>query len=239
MADSPRYWPLYRQVYDFLVKQIAEGAWRPSEALPSEQALAQKLGVSQGTMRKALDALAIDKLIERRQGKGTYVVEQTQELSQFRFFRLASPGGARATPSSAAESVRRRKANAVDAERLHVEPGTPVLEVRRTRLVSGQRVGWERIVASLDLFPDLDRHRPLPNALYALYQREYGVHITKADEELKADLASGEDLRRMDLHAGDPVLQIERIALALNGRRAEWRVSRCDTRHHVYSVQLT
>jgi GntR family transcriptional regulator len=239
MADSPRYWPLYRQVHDFLVKQIAEGSWRPNEALPSELALAEKLGVSQGTMRKALDALASDKLIERRQGKGTYVVEQTQELAQFRFFRLASPGGVRATPASTGENLRRRKATAFDAERLHVEVGTPVLEIRRTRLIEQKRVGWERILVSLRLFPDLDRHRPLPNALYALYQREYGVNITKADEELKADIAGGEDLRRMDLKEGEPVLQIERIALELNGKRAEWRVSRCDTRNFVYSVQLS
>ncbi|MFO0452679.1 MAG: GntR family transcriptional regulator [Pseudomonadota bacterium] len=68
VEESPHYRPLYRQVYDSLVRQIAEGAWRPGEALPSEQALAARLGVSQGTVRKALDTLAVEKLIERRQG---------------------------------------------------------------------------------------------------------------------------------------------------------------------------
>lgn len=239
MDDSPRYRPLYRQVYDFLVKQIAEGDWRPGEMLPSEQALAAKLRVSQGTVRKALDTLATDKLIERRQGKGTYVVEQTQELSLFRFFRLASPGGQRAIPTSAAEIVKRRVAKPADIQQLHLDPGAPILEIRRTRLIEGRPVCWERIVIPLKMFPNLDRHHPMPNALYALYQREYGVNIASADEELSADLARGEDVRRIGVSAGAPILQISRIAVALNGSRAEWRVSRCDTRTFIYSVQLS
>ncbi len=239
MEESPSYRPLYRQVSDYLVKQIAEGGWAPGEALPSEQALAAKLGVSQGTVRKALDALAIDKLIERRQGKGTYVAEQTQERSLFRFFRLAAPGGARAVPTSASETIRKRNANAADARHLLIDRGMPVLEIRRTRLVDGLAVAWERIVVPQALFPALDSHQPLPNALYVIYQREYGINVTIADEELSADLAQGEDLRRMKMQAGTPVLQISRVAVALDGTRVEWRVSRCNTRNHVYSVQLS
>jgi len=100
MDESPRYRPLYQQVYDFLVKQIAAGEWAPGQSLPSEQALAGRLNVSQGTVRKALDALATDSLIDRRQGKGTYVAEHTQERALFRFFRMARPGGPRVIPSS-------------------------------------------------------------------------------------------------------------------------------------------
>ncbi|MGA1376478.1 MAG: GntR family transcriptional regulator, partial [Steroidobacteraceae bacterium] len=60
--DNPQYRPLYSQVYETLVRRIAEGEWKPGQALPSEQALAMQLGVSQGTVRKALDALALDKV---------------------------------------------------------------------------------------------------------------------------------------------------------------------------------
>jgi len=239
MDESPHYRPLYRQVYDFVVRQIAEGTWRPAEALPSEQALADKLRVSQGTVRKALDALAVEKLIERRQGKGTYVTEHTQERSLFRFFRLAEPGGERTVPTSADETVRRRAARVEELRKLHLQKGAQVVELSRTRLIAGLPVVLERIVLPLDLFPDIDRRRPLPNALYALFQQEYGINIVSAEEELRADAARREDTRRLKLKAGAPLLHIERVAIALDGSRVEWRVSRCDTTHLVYAVTLS
>lgn len=55
MDQSPRYRPLYRQVQEFLVKRIATGEWAPGGSLPSEQALAGRLNVSQGTVGKVLD----------------------------------------------------------------------------------------------------------------------------------------------------------------------------------------
>ena len=239
MDESPHYRPLYRQVYDFLVRQIAEGAWRPAEALPSEQALADKLRVSQGTVRKALDALAVEKLIERRQGKGTYVAEHTQERALFRFFRLAEPGGERTTPTSADEAVKRRPARAPEIQKLHLERGEQVVEISRTRLVGGKPVVLERIVLPLRHFPDIDRRRPLPNTLYAMFQQEYGVNLVSAEEELRADTTRREDARRLPLAVGAPLLNIERVAIALDGSRVEWRVSRCDTTHLVYAVTLS
>src|SRR5687768_12804346 len=134
MEESPSYRPLYRQVYDFLVKQIAEGGWQPGEVLPSEQALADRLHVSQGTVRKALDVLGVEKLIERRQGKGTYVAEYTQERSLFRFFRLSKPGGARCIPTSSGETMRRRTAKTAESQKLKLEPHAQVVEVNRMRL---------------------------------------------------------------------------------------------------------
>ena len=86
--DRPGFQPLYQQVRELLLAKIASGAWRPAQALPSEQALAGELGVSQGTVRKALDALAAESVVERRQGKGTFVAQHTIESAQFRFFRL-------------------------------------------------------------------------------------------------------------------------------------------------------
>jgi GntR family transcriptional regulator len=239
MDESPRYRPLYQQVYDVLVKQIAAGDWGPGESLPSEQALAGRLNVSQGTVRKALDALAADNLIDRRQGKGTYVAEHTQERALFRFFRMARPGGGRAVPTSSGDTLRRRAARAADLTRLALEPGAEVYEVNRVRRIDGEPMVLEKIVLPVALFPGLERHHPLPNALYALYQREYGVNIMSAEEELRADAARRDDCRRLKLKPGAPLLQIDRVALSLEGVRVEWRASRCDTSRYVYAVTLS
>jgi GntR family transcriptional regulator len=239
MDESPHYRPLYRQVYDFLVKQIVEGHWRPAEALPSEQALAARLNVSQGTVRKALDALAVEKLIERRQGKGTYVAEITNERSLFRFFRLATPGGQRAVPTSTGETLRRRVVKPNEAARLQVAADAEVVEINRTRLINGTPVIHERIVVPLAMCPDIDKRAPLPNTLYALYQHEYGHNIVAAEEELRADLARRDDARRLGVQVGAPLLHIERVAVSLDGARVEVRTSRCDTLHYVYAVTLS
>ena len=239
MDNQPQYRPLYSQVYETLIKRIAEGVWRPGQALPSEQALAVQLGVSQGTVRKALDALAVDKVIDRRQGKGTYVAELTQERSLFRFFRLSREDGARAIPTSGEESVKRRAARAAERSILSLADGSEVIEIVRTRFVDDAPIAHERIVVPGKLFPDLDRRSPLPNTLYALYQREYGINIVTAEEKLRADAARREDVKRLRLKEGAPLLQVERVALAVDGRRVEWRVSRCDTTSLVYAVTLT
>lgn len=239
MDNAPQYRPLYSQVYETLVRQIADGVWKPGQALPSEQALAAQLGVSQGTVRKALDALAIDKVIDRRQGKGTFVAELTQERSLFRFFRLTRPDGARAVPTSGEEVVKRRRAKPHEAQALAIAETAEIIEIVRTRFVDEHPIAHERIVAPREYFPDLDRRSPLPNTLYALYQREYGINIVSTEEKLRADAARREDTRRLGVPAGTPLLQVERVALSVNGKRVEWRVSRCDTSTLVYAVTLT
>lgn len=238
MGETPGFRPLYRQVYDYLVRQISESAWRVSDALPSEQALAARLGVSQGTVRKALDVMASEKLIERRQGKGTYVSEHTQERALFRFFRLARPEGERVTPVSAEETVKRRRADARDLTKLELERGADVVEIKRTRLIDDVPAVSEVIVIPAAMFPDIEKQTPVPNALYSLYQTRYGVHIVQTIEQLHADLARKEDVSRLPLSLGAPLLHIDRIAIGLDGARVEWRTSRCDTTNLVFAVTI-
>jgi GntR family transcriptional regulator len=237
----PDFQPLYRQVYSVLAQRIAEGAWRPAQALPSEQALARELGVSQGTVRKAMDALAAENLLLRRQGKGTFVAEHTQEHALFRFFRLARPAPRREriTPQLGEERVRSRPANRTERSRLKLEPGARVVEIRRTRMIDQAPKVVEKIILPLELFPGIDQLEKLPNTLYSLYQGAFGISIAVAREELRAVLANKSDAASLGLEAGAPLLQIDRIAVALDGQLVEWRVSRCDTREVVYAVDIS
>ncbi|MCG8504425.1 MAG: GntR family transcriptional regulator [Sphingomonadales bacterium] len=239
MESTPGLRPLYRQVYDYLIRQIAEGVWRPAAALPSEQALAAELGVSQGTVRKALDVMAAEQLIERRQGKGTFVAEHTQESALFRFFRIAAPGGKRTTPQCGQETVRLRPAKPQEQRHLHLSENQEIVEIKRTRLIEGVPAIFEIIIIPHALFPGIDQRGELPNTLYSLYQSDYGINIVAAEEELRADVARKEDVKRINVPLGAPLLHIDRIALALDGTRVEWRISRCDTRDFVYAVTIS
>jgi GntR family transcriptional regulator len=239
VTETPGYRPLYRQVYDIVVRRVAEGNWRPGEALPSEQSLARELGVSQGTIRKVLDSLTAEKLLQRRQGKGTFIAENTQERTLFRFFRMARPGGKRLTPQRAGESAKVRASRAPERAKLDLERGDRVVEIARTRLIDGQPAIHEVIVVPAALFPGIEKRASLPNTLYSLYQTEYGINIVAAHEELRPELATVQDQRVLKIPAGSPVLVIDRVAVSLQDRKVEWRLSRVKSSDMVYAVTLT
>src|SRR6478609_6436556 len=98
--------PLYAQVRDALVKRLVDGVWLPAQMLPSEFELAGELGVSQGTVRKALDALAAENLVVRRQGRGTFVAEHDEARILFQFFKLLPDSGKPTFPESKVVSAR-------------------------------------------------------------------------------------------------------------------------------------
>jgi DNA-binding transcriptional regulator YhcF (GntR family) len=92
-GPAPAFSPLYRQIKELLTQSLQGGEWRPGEAIPSEVELAARFKVSQGTVRKAIDALADENLLVRRQGKGTFVATHAEERVQFRFLRLMPDDG--------------------------------------------------------------------------------------------------------------------------------------------------
>ena len=239
VTETPGYRPLYRQVYDIVVRQVAEGKWRPGEALPSEQSLAREMGVSQGTMRKVLDSLTAEKLLERRQGKGTFIAENTQERTLFRFFRMARPGGKRVVPERVQESVKVRASRAPERARLDLARAERVVEITRTRLVDGRPAIHELIIIPSTLFPGIEKRASLPNTLYSLYQTEYGINIVAAHEELRPELATAADEKALQIPAGSPILVIDRLAVSLQEQKVEWRISRVRSGDLVYAVTLT
>ena len=239
MKDKLGFQPLYKQVYDRLVKRISEGEWKPPEALPSEYALADELGVSQGTVRKALNVMEAEKLVERRQGKGTFVTEHTDEASIFRFFRLTRLDGTRLTPEGELESIGRRQAKREEKLILGLEGRAQVIEMRRIRIVDNSPCVAETIILPHALFPDFDKLEAPSESLYPLYQSRFGIHIVNAQEQLRAEIATKDTARRLQLPAGTPLLRVDRVALTMDKKRVEWRSSLCDTRNFVYSISVS
>lgn len=238
----PGFKPLYQQVKDVLIGRLIGGHWKPGDLLPSEMQLAEELGVSQGTVRKALDEMTAGNLLVRRQGRGTYVAEHDQEHALFHFFKLTDRAGRAMVPESRVLKIARGPAKASEAGRLALAPGDEVIRIARVRSLAGRPAIFERIVLPAALFPGLDE-RALPNTLYTLYARDYGITIARAEERLSAVPAGAEAARYLGIERDAPLLAIDRTALALDtnpggGRAVEWRVSLCDTREIFYSVTL-
>src|SRR5688572_16184743 len=100
-AKSPSFQPLYLQIRALLLDSLDAGDWKPGEAIPSEIELAARYNVSQGTVRKAIDAMAAENIVVRRQGKGTFVATHTEEKSSvFRFLRIRRDDGVDEYPKS-------------------------------------------------------------------------------------------------------------------------------------------
>jgi GntR family transcriptional regulator len=237
-TDSLGFRPLYSQVREALVERLIDGSWPPGMLLPSEQQLASELGVSQGTVRKALDAMAADNLLVRQQGRGTFVAEPEDGRMLFQFFRLGSDDGRRSLPDSTVFSLKTAAASAQERAKLDLPPQARVWRLDRTREMDGRTLIVERITLPADRFTDLDEVDPIPNNVYGLYSQRYALTIARAEEQLKAVAASESDARHLDCPAGTPLLQITRIGYGLDETPVEWRVSRCLTDGFHYSVSL-
>src|SRR5450432_4317777 len=135
---SPSFQPLYLQIKALLMASLDDGEWPPGEAMPSEMALAHRFRVSQGTVRKAIDALAAQSLVIRRQGKGTFVSTHTEEkTSLFRFLRIRRNDGVDEYPTSRLIDIRRAKAPGEVARALQIKPTDAVFVVRRVLEYAG------------------------------------------------------------------------------------------------------
>ena len=235
----PDFRPLYVQVRDLILRRLVQGVWRPGEALPSEQRLAVEFGVSQGTVRKALDAVAAQNQVVRAQGRGTFVATHRDQRAQFHFLHVLSDSGLKQMPVSRILSIKEAAAHREEARRLGGAAGDPMTRILRLRTIGGMPVILERIVVPGRLMPGLDlpTDRESPEELYAIYERRFGIVVARAEESLKAVSADRADARHLGVATGTPLLQVDRIARSLAGVPVEWRLSRCDTRrHHYFSV---
>lgn len=229
--------PLYKKVRAILVQRIAEGQWTPGQLLPSESDIARELGVSQGTVRKALDAMTADHITVRKQGRGTFVATHDDARVLFQFFRLKADTEEPQFPDSQTSHVETGTADAGAAEALGLEAGAPIVIVRRIRTLSEMPCIDETLVLPAQLFPGIAT-LDLPNNLYKLYATRFGITIGRAVERIKATAASRSQARRLQLPAGTPLLQIDRVSETINGIRAEWRISLCRTDAFHYRADL-
>ncbi|HEX9464369.1 MAG TPA: GntR family transcriptional regulator [Alphaproteobacteria bacterium] len=240
MDAIPDFKPLYLQVKDLLMQRLVTGAWRPGEALPSEFGLAAEFKVSQGTVRKALDELAAQNLLVRQQGKGTFVAQHTPQRALFHFFHLVSDDGGRALPGSRVLSLTAAKGKPGETRRLGLKAGAKVIRLKRVRPLGGEPAIFERIVLPAARFPNFVQRLPadIPNEVYRYYEDAYGVTVARAVEKLKAVSATAEEARAIGLAKDAPLLEIDRIAYAIDGSAVEWRLSRCSTARHHYLSEI-
>lgn len=238
--ETPDFRPLYAQVKDLIIRRLIAGDWKPGELLPSEFRLADMFNVSQGTVRKALDEMAAQNLVVRRQGRGTYVAEHSPQRSLFHFFHIVDAAGQRLMPVSRLLRQETGPAAPAEAARLTLAEAAPVFRLHRVRFLTGQPALTEHIILPADLFAPLDLTvgEDMEAELYVLYQQRCGVTIVRAEERLTAVAATPEEADLLGVSAGAPLLEIDRIGYQLDGRPVEWRRSRVETTGRCYQATI-
>lgn len=256
MADTPQFSPLYRQIAELVTRSLQSGEWQPGQPIPSEQELAVRYKVSQGTVRKAIDALASSNLLVRRQGKGTYVASHTEETTQFRFLRLtpdspALPPGRRPMTQPAAPAphqpmarrfldCKRQRAPADIAQALGLRGGALAVQVRRLLYFRERPVVLDDLWLPAALFKGLtwERLAAYRGPLYGLFEAEFGVRMIRAEEQLRAVSADVAVATLLELAPSAPLLEVSRISYTFGDRAVEFRRGLYDTRHHHYRNTL-
>ena len=240
-ATHPSFVPLYRQIKDLIVRGLQAGDWAPGAAIPSESELAGRFKVSQGTVRKAIDELASDKLLVRRQGKGTYVASHAEQTTQYRFLRLTADQGQTAVLQRRLVDCVRERAPADVARPLGLRSGDAVVHVRRLLLADDRPVVLDEIFLPGAAFKGLTgaRLQAWKGPMYRLFEAEFGVTMVRAEEKIRAVAADEAQAAMLAVPVGAPLLSVERLAHSYAGRPMELRRGLYRTEGYHYRNDLS
>ncbi|WP_449411316.1 GntR family transcriptional regulator [Methylobacterium komagatae] len=232
--------PLYQRLRDQIAHQIARNVWRSGEPIPTEVELAASHGVAVGTVRKAIDLLVADGLVERQQGRGTFVRRPRFDRSLFRFFRHLGPDGTQAVPEGRILDRESRRAPAHVRDTLGLEANAKAIYLARTRLLDGRPILSEEIWLPAARFASL-LSVPLAeigDLLYPAYERLCGEIVARAEETLTVGAAQASDTTALGIPEGAPVVVIDRLAFGFDNRPIEWRLTRGAATDFRYRVEI-
>ena len=242
-VSTPAFSPLYQQIKGLILHSLQHGEWKPGEVIPSEMDLAARFRVSQGTVRKAIDELASDNLLVRRQGKGTFVATHAERQVQYRFLKLMPDVGDAREEGPAQRTIlecKRNRATAEIARALQIRTGDPIIQARRILAFAGVPTILEDIWLPGQAFKGLtaEQMANYHGPTYAMFELDYGVRMVRSEEKIRAVVPDDEQANLLLVPQQTPLLSVERIAYTYNDVPMELRraLYRTDTHHYHNSL---
>ncbi|MBC9071390.1 GntR family transcriptional regulator [Thauera sp. CAU 1555] len=238
--ESPTFSPLYRQIKTLILQALEAGEWLPGQVIPSEQELAARFNVSQGTVRKAIDEMAADNLLVRKQGKGTYVASHNDPRALFRFLRLVPMDGDLSHPQSLPLDCWRAKAGQEASRMLGIELGAPIIILRRLLKFGAKPVVIDEIYLPGEIFQGLSMEvlQGWSGSLYSLFETRFGLRMIRAQERIRAVGADRSTSDALKVPEGTPLLSVERVTYTYGDKPVEWRRGLYSTAEHYYLNEL-
>ena len=229
--------PLYLQARDAIAQRIAAGEWKPHTAIPNENELAREFGVSPGTMRKALDLAEAERLLTRRQGRGTFINDPSSDEHGERYNSIRGRDGKCVDRDVEVLNLLETTVNERECLRLHLRLRERVIRIRRLRLTDGKPYMLEDLAMPAKLFPDLT-HQDASQRFVVLAQQS-GVLLGKGEERLAIGAAAPDVAAALQVDEGATVMRLDRVIYTLEGKPAEWRLGQCvmDGRHYLAELK--
>jgi GntR family transcriptional regulator len=234
--------PLHTQLEQALRALLQTPKVGPGTVLPGEMELVQALGVSRHTVRHALSALVADGLLRRTRGSGTIVAARTPapliERSLSSFYAFAWEVRSRGAEHRS-EVLERHPLPAPQAiaDRLDVEPGSPVERIVRLRHADEEPLILETAYMPADLGALLNTAALTHEAIYDVLERVAGLRVTRAQEQIRPVLLDRRSASLLGVRAGSPAFQVDRTTW-WDERRLEWQRSLVRGDRYLYSVDL-
>lgn len=223
------------------MQSLQLGEWKPGDLMPSEMELATHYKVSQGTVRKAIDELAADNLVVRKQGKGTYVATHQEAHVQFRFLRLKPDFGPARYPHNRIIEVKRLRASADLARQLELKAGDSVIYIQRVQSFDTVPTAYDEIWLPGTTFKGLTAKRlnECTGSIYSLFETEFSTRMIRAAEKIRAILSKEPEAKLLEISVNQPLLSVERIAFTYGDKPVEVRRSLYITEEHHYFNELS
>ena len=200
------------QVDEILLERIRDGTYPAGSRMPSESELSEELGVSRATVRTVLAKLAVNGLIIRKQGDGTYVNARVREVSAhsgnlWDLVQLIESNGFK--PSIQSLAIEKKPATEKEAIVLAVEPGDDLLFMRRLFLADGKPVILANNVTPFSLLREpmqkIDGTLHIRDILQLYCRQKIGFAIT----DIRSAVIEQETYGLLGGQAGRTILELQ------------------------------
>lgn len=209
--------PAYKRIQGVIRRRIDAGQLKPGNIVPSERELARIHRVSLMTARHALTELARDGIVERRHGAGTFVAPPRVQFNKLLGYseQMASLG-LTAQSRIVGSTVVSRESEI--AARLGLAPTARIARLERVRLAQDEPVALEVGYWSEDEFPDLLRDTLEGKSLFSALERDCGVSLAYADEEIDVTDADQRMADLLRVTRNTPLLRIRQLIFSTTGK---------------------
>jgi len=209
--------PAYKRIQSAILKRIESGQLKTGDAVDSERELARIHKVSLMTARHALAGLEREGMVERRRGSGTFVAPPKIHFNKLMSFteQMASRG--------LAGYSRILSASLVDGDpeivaRLALPSDSRLVKIERLRQGADEPFALETVCLSAQQFAGLTRAPLERGSLFGILERDYGVALAHADEEIDATAADARTAELLSVARGAPLLRIRQVIFSTGGK---------------------
>jgi GntR family transcriptional regulator len=230
---------LHNRIREELRARIFSGAYQPHDRMPSESELMTQYGVSRITVRQALGNLEKERLIVKVPGKGSFVTQPKpfQELGRLQGFAEAMGALGHETFNKLL-SLRTVAATTQVAEKLRLDPGTPVTEIHRVRYLDRQPVSLDITWVPQHIGERLAREDLAGRDIFLILENDYALPLGHADLAIDATLADAPLAALLEVSTGAPVLRVDRLTHGKDGTPLDYEHLYCRADNFQYRLRV-